>query len=769
MQVRLAPVMAALFLWVPIACGTGGTVDSPDSGSDAGIVDGGPADPGMEEDGPASDIPFQSTWVYRDKPFLQDRTQWFSTAEGLPSNDVKAIFLGSDGKAVAATAKGLARQTDDSSFELLQCPGATDPIIDVVAAGSSVAFLSGQSLWVVTGAFSCEEIALPSPSHHLSLSSDDPFTVLVSGDAGVYGWSGGPLVTIPGTDGLASRASAAMPGNAIAVATDTCLLLVSTSDEPQKMCVEQALPSNDVRTVSWDDSGGLLWIGTALGIASWVPGDEKVTPFLGEMGGLPYDDITGIATGPSGMVAAGTPEGALRLEPDRWHYIHGRNLLPDDKVLDLAIGPDDDLWIATDMELARIQRVSTTLSEKAAFFDEATRARHNRFGMVSPCILATAGDLSTYQMRDDDNDGQWTGMYLASQSFRCAVTAAPEACDNARSSMKAMLRLEEITGVPGFFARSYVAGDMCEAMQAAGGEWHLTADGQWCWKGDTSTDEFVGHTFGLSVYHDLVATDAEKALIAAMYGRILDRIIEHGFYIADLDGLCTSDGHFDPDYINLIGQFGDAGLNSAMILGGLRFGHLITGDAKYAEAYDELVTVHGYDDNVRRMLEITHAFWINHDSHEMIFLALYPLLTYETDPDLRPGYLQGLEDIWQNQRPENNPEFNMIHAVFSATDEIDLDVTIRSLKEMPWDLVIWEVRNSHRKDYQLDPEPDRFGEPQALAVFPYDQRHVMKWNQNPYRLEGGGNGHQEETGTHWLLPYWMGRHFGFIENDVDSE
>ncbi|NOZ00843.1 MAG: hypothetical protein GXP54_03015, partial [Deltaproteobacteria bacterium] len=199
-----------------------------------------------------------------------------------------------------------------------------------------------------------------------------------------------------------------------------------------------------------------------------------------------------------------------------------------------------------------------------------------------------------------------------------------------------------------------------------------------------------------------------------------------------------------------------------MILGGLRFGEIITGDSKFGDAYRELVEVHHYDDNVRRMLEITHAYWINHDQHEMIMLALYPLLTYETDPDLRAEYLQGLEDIWQNQRPERNPEFNMIYAALTQKNAVDLDVSVRTLKELPWDLVIWKVDNSPRKDYELDPEPDRFGKAQALAVFPYDERHVMKWNQNPFALEGGGDGHVEETGTHWLLPYWMGRYNGLI-------
>lgn len=742
------------------ACGNGSEGGGP--GHDAVTGDTGVTDPGEWEPDGAADVPVKPRWVYLDKAYAQERTRWYTTDNGLPSNHVRSVFPDTSGKVLVGTEAGLARLEGDT-FTALNCPGYDGPVIDAVADGGQVAFLAGQSLWVRSGEFSCQETLLPSIPNRLSLVSSDPMTLLIAGNEGVYGWSGGPVVTIPGTDGMAAREAVDLPGSTVAVATDSCLVLASTSADAYKLCGAQGLPSDDVRAVTLGPDD-LLWIGTAQGLASWKPGDAEATPYTGGVGALPYDDITRMSVGPSGTVAAGTPLGTLVREAHRWHVIHGRNLVPANEVLDIAVDADDQLWVATAEGLARVYREDATLEAKAGFFDEATHLRHNRMGMVSPCILDVPGDTSSFRNRDDDNDGQWTGMYLGSQCFRCAVTGDSEACQWARTSMEAMLRLEEITEVPGFFARSYVEGDRCDEMNAAGGEWHLTSDEQWCWKGDTSTDEFVGHVFGLSIYHDLLADDVDKARIAATIGRILDRIIAHGYYIADLDGLCTSDGHFDPGYINLIGQFGDAGLNSAMILGGLRFGEWATGDPKYGEAHHELVNDHGYADNVRRMLEITHAFWINHDSHEMIFLAFYPLLVYETDPELRAMYLQGLEDIWQNQRPENNPEFNMIYTVLTNDDQTDLDVTIRSLKEMPPDLVIWNVDNSQRKDYELDPEPDRFGEPQALTVFPYDERHVMKWNQNPYRLEGGGTGHAEETGTHWLLPYWMGRHHGFIRN-----
>ncbi|NOZ01248.1 MAG: hypothetical protein GXP54_05090, partial [Deltaproteobacteria bacterium] len=476
-----------------LACGGGGTT-TDGGGFDAVTLDMDVPDQSTWDDGFSADAETTNVPVYRDEPFLQDRARWFTTGDGLPSDTVNAVFIEDDGSILAATDGGAARGVD-GVFKALPCAGSEAPVTDIVSNGSTVAFLSGDSIWIRAADGACTKIALPSNPAGLTVAETEPFTVLVAGATGIYEWSAGSISTIPGTEGKDARDAEVIPDGRIAIATGSCLVIASKSEEAVAMCKAQGLPSDDVRSVAWDDSQGLLWIGTSLGLASWKPGDKNAEPMVGEVGGLPYDDITSVATGASGMVAAGTPLGALRREPARWHLIHGRNLIPDNGVLDLAVEADDTLWIATAQGLARITRVPTTLEDKAAFFDEATHARHDRMGMVSPCSLTQPGVLSTFQTHDDDNDGQWTEMYLAAQSFRCAVTKDADGCAWARASMEAMLKLESVTEIPGFFARSIVPGDECAAKQGGKAEWHLTSDEQWCWKGDPSTDEFVGHIF----------------------------------------------------------------------------------------------------------------------------------------------------------------------------------------------------------------------------------------------------------------------------------
>ena len=37
-----------------------------------------------------------------------------------------------------------------------------------------------------------------------------------------------------------------------------------------------------------------------------------------------------------------------------------------------------------------------------------------------------------------------------------------------------------------------------------------------------------------------------------------------------------------------------------------------------------------------------------------------------------------------------------------------------------------------------------------------------KWNFNPYSLDSDTRGTSEDDGTYYLLPYWMGRYYGFL-------
>jgi hypothetical protein len=93
----------------------------------------------------------------------------------------------------------------------------------------------------------------------------------------------------------------------------------------------------------------------------------------------------------------------------------------------------------------------------------------------------------------------------------------------------------------------------------------------------------------------------------------------------------------------------------------------------------------------------------------------------------------------------------------------DIAAAVENLREIPTDRRTWAVKNSHRADVTISSLPNRFGRPVLTRVLPADERCFEKWNADPYVPDDGGDGRVEDDGAAYLLPYWMGRFHGFIE------
>jgi hypothetical protein len=511
----------------------------------------------------------------------------------------------------------------------------------------------------------------------------------------------------------------------------------------------------------WDvalDSWGHLWVATSRGLHIF----DRQKGWLALTGpdGLPLEEVTHLALCPDGTLWGGTPRGVIRWRNGQWKLFAGRRWLPDDRVQALAGGPDGSAWIGTPAGLVHLTDERLTLAEKARRFEERIAARHCRNGYISSCRLQEPGRLDSFVHEASDNDGLWTALYVAAQSFQYAATGDPRARERARRSMEALRWLEAVTPIPGFPARAAVRRD--EEVLRSPGEWHASDDGEWLWKGDTSSDEIDGHLFAFGVYYDLVADEPEKAAIAETVGRIMRHIVTHDFLLVDLDGQPTRWGVWGPSFLN--GPWREQqGLNSLEILAHLRTAFHITRDPLFEAAYRDLIHHHHYALNTVRQ-KLVFPDEVNHSDDELAFLAYYSLLRYEEDPALRTLYLLSLERSWRLERPERNPLWNFIYGALTG-NPCDVEASVQTLREIPLDLIDWRMVNSHRADIVRDEVPGRFGELQSVTVLPYDERAVGKWNSNPYCLDAGGDGCREDDGTYFLLPYWMGRYYGFIRGD----
>jgi hypothetical protein len=475
---------------------------------------------------------------------------------------------------------------------------------------------------------------------------------------------------------------------------------------------------------------------------------------------LPVGNITATARATDGALWLGTTQGLMRLdysapERDRRQYFAGQRYLPDDYVEQLA--PDDScgIWVRTRTGVSHIELKPMTLAQKAEHFERRIRARHDRYGLVADSALRVAGDVTSNQMHDNDNDGLWTAMYAAGECFRYAVTKSPEALANARKSIEAILFLEEVAGRRGFPARSYIRkGD----PMPHGGEWHWTADGQYYWKADTSSDEIVGHFFIFSVAYDLLPDADLKKRIAATCQRVMDHILDHNYYLIDLDGKPTLWGFWNPE--RLAKEPDERALNSMQLLSFLKTTEHITRGARYTAEYRKAAHDFKYADLMTRVNEFRTE--MNYSDEELALLPFYCAFRYEKDPEMLKAYRRALDEWWKNIQREANPLWTFIYLTGQPKAKVDLPGAVWTLYRMPMDTIHWSVRNSHRSDIIWVSSPDRHGRREALTLLPPDERPVMKWNGNPFVVDGGGGGHGEDDGAAFLLSYWMGRYHKFI-------
>jgi len=472
--------------------------------------------------------------------------------------------------------------------------------------------------------------------------------------------------------------------------------------------------------------------------------------------GLPYGPITSIHSSADCMWL-GTNKGAIKKD-NNWHYYNGKRWLPGNKVNDILPVDAHTVWIATPQGISQIQEVEMTLAQKAATFEERIKLRHDRYGMVSGSRLMTPGDLSTSVTGTDDNDGLWTSIYLAAECYRYAVTKDPEAKKNAVKAFEAMEKLETVTGISGFPARSLVASNESTGQ---GGEWHLSADKKWKWKGDTSSDEIVGHMFAYPLFYDLVAEGAMKERVKNLVHRIMSHIVDNNFQLIDLDGIATRWAVWTPDSLNFKPNwYYERGINSMQILSFLKAASHVTNDPKFEKAYQELTQKHHYAENMV-VQKMYGPFDINHSDDELAFLPNYILIRYANDPELLPTYIKGTQRSWKAEQADRIPIWNIISSA-ALKNDCDLKIALEELQQIPMDMITWTMENSQRWDLPRDQLDDRFGKAQAVRPVPTPERGISKWNSNTYIYDSGSNGSGEDDGAYFLLPYWMGRYHGFF-------
>ena len=545
----------------------------------------------------------------------------------------------------------------------------------------------------------------------------------------------------------------------------------------------QVHPDTVVREVR-PDGKGHTWLATNVGV--FITDNDQWWQPLDHNDGMPQVDVRSLHLAPNGDVWGATPDGAWRMRDGVFSYFRGTRWLPGNDVRNIWTGGRGLVWLQTDKGTVAIEERPMTLREKARHFTEINTQRHNRRGYVAGSSLKVPMQPDKGAIFDaSDNDGLWTALYIAAESFRWAAVKEPEARRLAKRSMDALLDLERLTGISGYPARAVLTDDELKAgvtgldpnetVRTAGDTekiWFRSPVDPtvWC-KGDTSSDELDGHYFAWYIYSELVADDAEKKRIAETCRRVTDHLLKNNFTLVGHNGKRTRWGMWTPDVLNTDPFWQEErGLNSIEMLCFLKVTAHLTGDDKYEKVYDELIRKHHFLTNTLLYRRGKQWWELNHSDDELAYTAYWPLLRLEKDPARRRILVRSIASGWEDQpgeqsiRSERSPFYNFLYGTATGRP-CDVDAGVRTLEEWPWELVNHDVDNTTRLDVGLRSAKLARNRPSTDRVLPASERRVMRWNGSPWEAVSGGGGASEEDAAAFLLPYWLGVWAGYIEKD----
>jgi len=621
---------------------------------------------------------------------------------------------------------------------LERMPGSKSPVSSLCVAREGVYALGPHGVWLYT-AKGCEQKLYKIARSIRDVTSDNNGGLWIGSDVGLYH---------------------------------------STSAETQHFVKPDDVMSAYIRGVAMD--GEKLWA-AGLGGVTILEGGRKKKVLLPK-DGIPTVDVNCIKRSPEGEMWVGTDVGVVRYKQDGSHsLLFSRRWLLDDKVNDIAFDQQGNAWIATARGVSVIKKRRMTLASKQTYFYDVLMRRHIRDPWIAgQCRLPIAGDTTQWEPEDDDNDGEYTGNYLAMESFRYAATKSEDARIKAKKAFRFLKLLQEVTETDGFFARTIVPSDWTAVhdgnrtyteqeladelvkeprFKQVTVRWHKSKDGKWLWKGDTSSDEICGHMFAYFMYYELAADEPEKEIIREHVAKIVDHLMAHDYTLTDRDGKPTRWGVWSPDKLNRDPEWSpDRSLNSMELLSFIKLAYYVTSDEKYQREYLRLIEQEKYLDNMANIPNQNVAWFVYFD----VILAAYQypiLLKCEKDPTLLAFYEKHIDTWMEQRRNDKNPLVNFIYC-FSRNKSVELPASADLLKNTPLDLVDWTIDHRKREDITVERVPV-LGDFQVSELPPATIRATIRWDKNPWGISPG-NHHMEREPVFWLLPYWMGRYMDMI-------
>jgi hypothetical protein len=391
----------------------------------------------------------------------------------------------------------------------------------------------------------------------------------------------------------------------------------------------------------------------------------------------------------------------------------------------------------------RQDRRLDSFAQAAETIGAELRARHLPFGAILDPIFFQpgSGEIVAYTRAGDS--AIWTGHYLAAESFRFAVSRAPDALENAALAVESLQVLVDVTGT-GLLARARVPTDSPFAAgiareEAANGVYPSDIGGRGFWVGNTSRDQYLGVFFGLSVAYEWVDDAALRQRIRDLSTVMLE------FLFGNAWNVVMPGGGVSTSFLQ----------RSDQLLSLLQVGRQVN-----SQRFDSMYRTERFWRSIRVVAPISFDVLDDHNSYfkfNLDAIALFNLIRLEEAGTHRNRYFDAYDVLRRTTDDHGNAHFNLIDRALRGPDGARDTATVEMLRA-------WLRRP--RRDFFVDLRETvaACGDNRACQPIPVEQRVLSDflWQRSPFQLSGGGDGFIENPGIDFLLPYWMARANGLL-------
>ncbi|HUU01495.1 MAG TPA: hypothetical protein VM425_08660 [Myxococcota bacterium] len=453
-------------------------------------------------------------------------------------------------------------------------------------------------------------------------------------------------------------------------------------------------------------------------------------------------------------------------------------------------GPDFD-WPACDEISATV-----SLAAKAAYFDKVSRERHLAGDGLLRNINLSENLESVENWHHVENTILWSGMYIASQAFRYAVTRESVAQENAKTVVAALRQLTDVTGVRGLYGRSFAKPGVSYNYDGSGTtSWTASPDANhigWWYRNDVSKDGYDGLMFGYAAAMEHFDDQQLLTDIRRLLTEIGDHLTANGLQIIGADGHVTEHGAL---YHSAWDDF--PGFNALLASSFIKTVQTATGDQGLDDFYYgclmrtrqgvdcpdiETSDIGSYIDSMEDMLYLfLPNCKQNYDNFDMCYQAIYPLLRREQDPGLRARLLGVLRNNMfhsddpdtQSIDPLGNSFFTFAYAALTGDGPDDdpllgpaVNRAVCILKNFPQEKFDRHIPQGTQPEVcrsRLD-EPVAT-EPIPLSEYAFDN---YLWRLDFFKIqdERPENRRLVYSPEDYLVAYWLGRYHGLIDPDL---